>query len=228
MTGILSAAYQREAFAAGRFLRVVNWHNTPLSQRALLRRELAWYAERYSPVLPEELDRFFDTGRWELPRPGFIPAFYDAYRNHVEVAAPLCDELGITAWFFPPTTSLSVPPGEDQRAYAEAHSIDLVPEEPGPRWLMTWEDLERIAENHVVAAHTASHTAAAEITTTEDAEREILNPVRQLRELTGRTPPAFAFLFGTPPVPGTVAGDAVLGCGVRYATTNTAYVRIAD
>ncbi|WP_210440322.1 polysaccharide deacetylase family protein [Nocardioides xinjiangensis] len=227
MSGVLEPARQRAAFAAGRYVRVVNWHNTPATDRSTLRAELAWYAARFDPVLPEHLDRFVETGDWGLERPGFVPCFYDAYRNHVTVAVPALEELGLTGWFLPPTGALDVP-HEQQRDYAAAHAIDLLPDEPDGPWLMTWDDLARIAERHVVAAHTAHHTGADEILTAEDVEREVHEPVRLITELTGTVPPAFAFLHGTVPVPGTVAGDAVLASGVRYAVTNTAYVRIAD
>ncbi|WP_295695160.1 polysaccharide deacetylase family protein [Lapillicoccus sp.] len=224
---VLGAPFQRAAFGSGAFLRVVNWHNTPDARRGDLRAQLSGYLDHYHPVQPDDLDRFFETGRWLLDRPGFIPAFYDGYRNNVTVAAPVCEELGISAWFFPPTGLLDVPP-EDQRAYATAHDVTLLPEEPHAPWWMTWDDLAQIGRRHVVAAHTATHAAARDITTPEDVEREIRQPVRQLTQLTGRVPPAFAFLYGTPPMRGTLAGDAVLACGVRYATTNTAYLRIAD
>lgn len=226
-TDILTRPFQRSAFAAGAFLRVVNWHNTPQSQRALLKAQLSGYLRHHQPVLPDDLDRLFETGRWPLDRPGFIPCFYDGYLNNATVAAPLCEELGITAWFFPPTGFLEVAM-RDQQAYAVAHDITLLDDEPHPPWAMTWDHLARIGERHVVAAHTASHAAARTIVTPQDVEREITRPIRQLTQLTGRVPPAFAFLYGTPPVRGTPAGDAVLSSGVRYATTNTAYVRIAD
>lgn len=227
-TETLSLRHQREAFASGQFLRIVNWHNTPEARRHTLRSELAWYLERYHPIGPDDLDRFFDTGAWHLDRPAFLPAFYDGYRNNATVAAPVCDELGIAAWFFPPTGFLDAPP-EDQLAYATAHDITLLrDEEPETPWAMTWDDLAAISRRHVVAAHTAHHAAARQIITAADVEREITTPIRQITQLTGRTPPAFAFLFGTPPVPGTPAGDAVLASGVRYATTNTSFIRIAD
>lgn len=225
---ILTPAYQSRSFAQGRYLRVVNWHNTPVAARDRLRAELSWYLRRHQPVLPTDLDRFFETGTWHLDRPGFVPAFYDSYLNHVTVAAPVCDELGITAWFFPTTGILDVAP-VDQADYAEQHHFTILDEERGqPGYAMTWDDLARIGRRHVVAAHTAHHAAAKDIVTPEDVEREITTPIGQIEELTGVVPPAFAFLFGTPPVPGTLAGDAVITSGVRYATTNTAYVRIAD
>jgi hypothetical protein len=224
---VLSAQFQRDAFARGSFLRIVNWHNTPRAVRGDLRAQLSGYLDRYHPVQPDDLDRFVETGRWHLDRPGFIPAFYDGYVNNVTVAAPVCEELGLSAWFFVPTGLLDVAP-EEQRAFAQAHDVTLLDEEPDPPWWMTWDDLAQIGRRHVVAAHTATHAAVTEIVTPEDVEREIVRPVRRLTELTGRVPPAFAFRLGTPPVPGTPAGDAVLASGVRYAATNTAYLRIAD
>ncbi len=225
---ILTPGHQQSAFAAGAFLRVVNWHNTPESERATLRAELSWYCRRYQPVGPADLDRLFDTGRWEGSKPGFIPVFYDGYLNNATVAAPVCDELGITAWFFPPTGFLSVPP-EDQRTYADAHDIDLVAEERDqPALAMSWEQLEVISRRHVVAAHTANHEQARNIRTAADVEREIKEPVRQIEAATGTRPAAFAWLYGTPFDPASMAGQAVLDAGIRYAVSNTAYERIAD
>ncbi|WP_162308262.1 polysaccharide deacetylase family protein [Segeticoccus rhizosphaerae] len=224
----LTLDYQREAFNAGKVLRLVNWHNTPQSQRAVLKAELGWYLDRYHPLLPEDLDRFIETGRWHLPKPGFIPVFYDSYLNNATVAAPVCDELGLTAWFFPITGILDVPP-EEQTAYAEANHFTILAEErEQDRVAMNWDDLAVIAQKHVIAAHTAHHASAAAIVTPEDVEREITTPIRQIEDLTGVKPPAFAFLYGTPPDPDTAAGSAVLASGVRYATTNTSYLRIAD
>ncbi len=219
---------QRTAFSSGAFLRVVNWHNTPEAERATLRSELAWYASRYDPVRPEDLDRLFDTGRWHGTKPGFIPSFYDGYLNNFTVAAPVCDELGLTAWFFPPTGFLSVP-ADEQRAYADAHDIDLVDEERHQTTLaMTWEHVEVISRRHVIAGHTAHHTQARHVVTGQDADREVLTPVRQIEEVTGRRPPAFAWLYGTPFDRDSAAGRALLDAGIRYAVSNTAYQRIAD
>ncbi len=223
---VLTTGGVRDAFGAGEFLRVVNWHNTPEAERSTLRRELAWYAERYDPVLPSDLDRLFETGRWGRDRPGFVPAFYDGYLNHATVADPVCNELGITAWFFPPTAFLSVEPAL-QREYADAHDIDLVEEERDqPALAMTWDHLEAISRRHVVGAHSANHVQAGQVLSQQDVEREVLEPVRRLTEVTGVRPPAFAWLFGTPFDPASVAGRALLDAGIRYQVSNTAYQRI--
>ena len=127
-TATLSLEHQRESFITGQFLRIVNWHNTPETRRLTLRAELTWYLERYHPIGPDDLDRFFDTGTWHLGRPAFLPAFYDGYRNNATVAAPVCDELGLTAWFFPPTGFLDTP-AEEQLAYTTTNDIILLDDE---------------------------------------------------------------------------------------------------
>lgn len=224
---VTDVAWHREAFAAGAHLRVVNWHNTPETGRARLHAELSAYREHYRPVVPEDLDRLFDTGRWGHDRPGVLIAFYDGYRNNATVAAPVCDELGLTAWFFPPTGFLDVPLAE-QHAYAAAHDITLVPEERSQeRVAMTWDELADISRRHVVAAHTAHHATLASVLTEDDVEREVTGPVRRLTALTGRTPPTLAFLYGRPHEPDAPGWRAAVAAGVRYAMSNTALQRLA-
>lgn len=225
---VLTSEFQGQAFAHGSFLRVVNWHNTPQAARHTLRAELSWYAGRYQPVLADDLDRLFDTGVWAGSKPGFIPVFYDSYRNNATVAAPVCDELGLTAWFFVPTAILSVPP-EEQQEYARAHDMTQVEEERSQQQVaMTWDDVARISERHVVAAHTANHTAAVDVVSEADIEREVLGPIRMIEQVTGRRPPAFAWLYGTAFDPQSVACRAVRDAGVRYHVSNTVYQRIGD
>lgn len=136
-------------------------------------------------------------------------------------------ELGLTAWFFPPTGFLDVPP-EDQHAYADAHDITLVPEERTQEQVaMTWDELADISQRHVVAAHTASHATLPSVVTAEDVEPEVTGPVRRIRELTGRTPPALTFLYGRPHDPTTPGWRGAVDAGVRYAMSNTTLQRLA-
>lgn len=217
----------RAALQGGAFLRVVNWHNTPERGRARLRAELVAYLRDHRPVVPDDLDRLFETGRWGHDRPGLLVAFYDGYRNGATVAGPVCDELGITAWFLPPTAFLDAPV-EEQHAFADAHDITLVPEErEQARVAMTWEELEVLGRRHVVAAHTATHATLDEVLTADDVEREVLAPVRRIAEVTGRTPPATVFRYGRPHDAGSPAWQAAAAAGVRYALSNTAVERMA-
>lgn len=224
---VTDRAAHRASLAGGAFLRVVNWHNTPERGRARLRAELVAYLRDHRPVVPDDLDRLFETGRWGHDRPGVLVAFYDGYRNGATVAAPVCDELGITAWFLPPTAFLDTP-GEEQHAYADSHDITLVAEERDqPRVAMTWDELADLSRRHVVGAHTANHVVLDEVLTPADVEREVLEPVRRITEVTGRTPPAQVFRYGRPHDAASPAWRAAAEAGVRYALSNTAVERMA-
>lgn len=99
MTSALTYSAHRAAIAAGRYVRVVNYHNTVASGRTALTTALAAYARAYVPLTLSDLDAFFAEGSWPDSRPGFIPVFYEGFRNGYEVAAPVCEELGISGWF---------------------------------------------------------------------------------------------------------------------------------
>ena len=62
--GLPSFGQHAAALAGGRFLRVINYHNTPAGSEEQLERELSAYLAAYDPVGVDDLDAFFDTGRW--------------------------------------------------------------------------------------------------------------------------------------------------------------------
>ena len=217
------------AFRAGRLVRVVNYHNTPAAAADRIAAELAGYAARYRPLGPAELRALIDGAPPPDRRPGLVVAFYDGFRNAVDVAAPACEAAGIPGWFLPPTDFLDVPPDE-QRDYAAAHDLDLVPEERNGtgRIAMTWDELADLAERHVVGAHTAGHVTAAAVRTAADVEREVLAPIRRLTEVTGARPAAFAWLGGTPFEPHTSAGRALRDAGVPLHVSGLGFERIGE
>ncbi|WP_062437158.1 polysaccharide deacetylase family protein [Herbidospora daliensis] len=220
-------ADHRTALEEGRYLRVVNYHNTPSSTAAQLREELAAYAKAFACVTVADLDRFYATGEWGLDRPGFIPVFYEGYRNNHTVAAPICDDLGLTAWFPIITRFVDCPPAE-QRAFADAHDIDLVEEELSyDRLALTWDEVAELGQRHVVVPHTGSHSPIGAITTAADVERELVEPRRRIQEVTGQEAVANVYLYGTPFGTSGFQDRAVLDAGYRYQISNTMIQRIA-
>ncbi|MHC8419522.1 polysaccharide deacetylase family protein [Streptomyces sp. NB004] len=209
------------AFREGRFLRVVNYHNTPEADTEKVRAELRSLAERFDPVTLEDLDAFRATGEWHKSRPGIIPVFYEGYRNNAEVAAPLAEEAGLAGWFFICTAFLDVPVAE-QFDYANAHNIDLVPEDrEGDRLAMTWDQVADLSTRHVVTPHTASHASAASLETDEAIRYEVLEPKRRMDEVTGQDAACTAFLWGTPFGTNPRVDAAVREAGYRYQFSNT-------
>jgi hypothetical protein len=223
---ILGFEQYTAALTEGRHLRVVNYHNTPHATADQLRTELAAYAAAFRSVTLEDLDRFFTTGVWHLDRPGFIPVFYEGYLNNATVAAPLCDELGITAWF-PVITQFIDCPVADQQAFADAHHISLVEEErDGGQIAMSWDQVAALSQRHVITPHTATHEQITKIITPEDFEREIVEPRRAVERVTGREAPAFVALYGTPHGMSPDHDRAIRDAGYRYHISNTAIQRI--
>lgn len=217
------------AISAGHHLRVLNYHNTPASGRAALRAELATCAERFRTPGLAELDNFFATGAWsaEDPRPPFLPVFYEGYRNSATVAGPVCDELGLTAWF-PVCTGFVDCPVPEQEAFARSHHIGLVPEETGGgRIAMSWEEIADLSERHVVTPHTASHQGLADVATDEDLHREVVEPKQLLDAVTGQSAPAFVWLLGSAWGMSERHDQAVREAGYRYLISNTMLHRVS-
>lgn len=211
---------------AGQFIRLVNYHNTPESQADSLREELTLLSSRFDTVTVADLDAFYGTGHWPTDRPVFIPVFYEGYRNSAEVAAPICDELGITGWFPICTGFVECPPAE-QEFYARSHYIGLVEEELSyDRLAMTWDDVAALSERHVVTPHTAAHVGINDTATDADLDREVFEPKRRMDAVTGQSAPAFVWLHGSAYGLSERHDTAVRKAGYRYQIGNTMIHRI--
>ena len=183
MSEHLSFTAHRDAIGAGRFVRVVNYHSTSRAERHLLRDELAALLKTHDAVSFAELDAFFETGRWASERPGFFPVFYEGYRTSYDVAAPVCDELGISAWF-PICTGFVDTPVAEQEVFARSHYIGLVAEDiamHGERLALTWDEIGELAQRHTVTPHTASHYGINDIAT--EVARLTMDQIEQIAKL---------------------------------------------
>ncbi|MHA3704528.1 polysaccharide deacetylase family protein [Jatrophihabitans sp. YIM 134969] len=219
----------RAAIAAGRGLRVVNFHTTPAGRADALRETLRRWTARAVAADLADLDAFFAAGgRWPDARPRFLAVFYEGYADHAAVAAPVLAELGVPGWFAVCTGFVQCPVAE-QEAFARSHFIAISPEETdGRRLAMTWDEIAGLSRDHVVFPHTASHDGIAETVTDADLDREVREPWRLLQQHTdGRAGAAFAWMGGTPY--GASAGHdrAVRDAGIRYVVSNTMIQRIA-
>ena len=216
----------RDLFAGGRYLRVVNYHNTPASGRLALRRELSRFGAAFTSIDLAELDRFFDTGTWSSDEPGFLPVFYEGYRNSYDVAATVCQELGITGWFAVCTGFVGCPVAE-QELFARSHWIELADEEKnGGRLAMSWDEVADLSTRHVVFPHTASHDGIADVVTDDDLFREVIEPKRTMDAVTGQSAAGFSWLFGSPWGCSPRHDQALLAAGYRYLFSNTMISRI--
>ncbi|GAB3678206.1 polysaccharide deacetylase family protein [Angustibacter aerolatus] len=214
------------ALRAGSYLHVVNYHWTPASAADQLEADLAAYLRRFDPVTPEHLDHFVDTGRWPLRRPGFAPVFYDSYREQAAVAAPVCESLGIAAWFLPVTGLLDVPPAE-QVAWCEQHHVDLPDELPDDgRIGLTWDELAEIGRHHVLGGHTAGHAVPEHTRDPEAVQRELVEPFERLTAIGTAAPAVMAWFEGRLDDPADPAFQSMRDAGFRYLVSATRVQRV--
>ena len=79
---------------------------------------------------------------------------------------------------------------------------------------------------HDVSEHTATHTTAAEVSTPADVQREVLTPIRRIREVTGRPPAAAAWLGAARFDPAHPGDLAARDAGVRFSVSGLGYERL--
>lgn len=215
------------ALAATGHLRVINFHNTIAGRVDEYERQLADAGERFAPVSEADLLRLLDGEPWAGPRPGLIPVLYEGYRDTYEVALPLVEAAGLTAWFVVPPAFIDAPPAEQAELAERCHLGIIAGEYADGRHAMTWDELrDAAARGHEVVCHTAHHVGIADIRTEEDAERELVRSRARLEEQLDREVRGLAFLWGSPLGLEPRVDAAVAGAGYAYVVSNTKLQRV--
>ena len=188
------------ALAEGRYVRVVNFHATPRWMAGDLEARLARLAESFAPVSDEDLKGFLGRGEWPHDRPGVIVSFFDGFHDNYEVAAPLLDRLGLIGRFFLVSGWISSPP-ERQRAFADAHRIDLpyreeaLPEDG--RLALSAAEVKDLADRgHVIASHTRTHSSSLQDPTPRTLAHEAAGSRTELEEISGGKVSSLAWYAG--------------------------------
>ena len=120
------------------FIRVVNYHNTEKVDAERFEREIAAFAENFTSVSMEDIDRFFETRKWDKEKPGLIPAVFEGFRNGYDVMLPILEKYGFKAWYYIPCFFMDIPVQEQLR-FTEHYDLTVYhPEEyPDGRYAMT-------------------------------------------------------------------------------------------
>ena len=215
----------QRARLTGSGIRVVNYHNTPLTHHGRYDREFAILAERFAPVTEDGLREYLATGRWYRRRPGIIPAFYNGYRNNYDVARPLLEKHGLVGWFFAVTGFSDCPP-QAQPAWAAPRRLHLIDGEyPNGRHAANWDELRELDRDHVVASHTRGHTRVDPDDPAETATEIVGAQQDFIREL-GHPVRSFAWLFGGRYGENPVADEAVDEAGYEFLFSNLSVQRL--
>ena len=92
----------RKYFYKGNYIYALNYHDTPEHESSSLEQQLIFFKKHFSNVNQSDLNLFFANKEWHKDKPGLILSFDDGLRSNFDVAAPLLEKFGFTAWFFIP------------------------------------------------------------------------------------------------------------------------------
>lgn len=159
---------------ARRAVSIVVYHDP---DPEILRRHLAWYAERYSFTTLDAVADAIESGRWgDLPPYPMVVTLDDGHRNNVRLE-PVFREFGVRPtiylcsrvvgstrpywWKTPAAERIGaealkrMPDAERRRCLAEAGNDP--DRETDARQSLTWEEVHRLAEVADYGAHTRTH-----------------------------------------------------------------------
>lgn len=176
------------------YARALNYHDVPLHQASAFEEQLRFFSTQFVSIGVEELVAL-QSGLWQEEKPGLILSFDDGLRSHAEVVAPLLEKYGFTGWFMVPAGFVDVPEAA-QRRYAAEHHIHFDPAFDEERIALSWEDLKRLDERHVVGCHTFHHRRLADTLSDEELDYEILRAKQQLEGGLGHAISVFAWVGG--------------------------------
>ena len=211
-------------------LQALNFHNTGRARLRALEGVLRAAGERHAPLDEPGLDALLDGQAPDAARPPLLPVFYEGFRTNYDVALPLVERAGLTAWFAIPTAFLDAPAAE-QRAYAERYEI-ILSRDPAPRdgrIAMTWDELrDVVARGHVVVCHTATHRAAGQLRTPEARRHELGGARERLRAETGADAGTIVFQWGAAFGRRPAVDAGILAAGYRRVLSNGALQRLPE
>jgi peptidoglycan/xylan/chitin deacetylase (PgdA/CDA1 family) len=220
-----AAAELERMFATHPVIRAVNFHNTSRAKADQYDRELAQYSRFFSSVNQDELDQYLVTGQWNKPKPGLIVSVYEGYRNGYDVLLPLLERHGFIGWFFVITGFIDAPV-KDQLQFALGHDIDMLTREyPDGRYALTWDQLRKLDQKHVIASHSRSHTQLS-LLPSATREEEIIGAQQEFKKQLGHPVRAFASLTGPAYGENKLTDRLVAAAGYDFVFSNFRIQRI--
>ena len=214
--------------AAGRMLRVVNFHATPSYRADEYRRQFDAYARLFAPITYQNFDSAFD-GTWADARPGLMPVLFEGFRDNVDVLLPILEEFGFKGWLFIPSAFPSVVP-DVQRSYAKAHTLHRPKrdEYPGERIALSWAEAQEVAaRGHGFACHSRSHFDLKPDTPDHVLWDEIHTAANEMRAGIGWPVEIFCWLRGAEAGVNPRADRMLRDAGFRYLFSNFKVQKLA-
>jgi peptidoglycan/xylan/chitin deacetylase (PgdA/CDA1 family) len=183
---------------------VVEMHETPERDKALLRQQLEWAVRHFTlvnlPTFSSLWQEYRVNPRAQIEsnaKPPLLFTFDDGRLNNYTVAAPLLESFGARGVFFVVPKFVLCDPREARQFYYSR--IDTRPNPPSlpdeETRSMTPEQIADLTRRgHSVGNHTFSHVNLASLPEIE-LQHEIVDSASQIAAWTGRPVDAFAWTF---------------------------------
>lgn len=166
-------------------LRVLNYHSVPARYATAFAKQLDLLRARYRPAPADELECLARDG---VDEPTCLLTFDDGLANHLEVAAPLLEERGMTSIFAVPAAFPDVP-AERQRAWFHEHVYNVVTElhdDADDVRALTWSQVAELAERgHRISSHSATHARLSAAMPAERLYAEIVESRATIEQKAG-------------------------------------------
>ena len=205
----------------GPHIRVVNYHSTPPHEMNNFEEQLKCYQQVYSSVNYNDLEMFFESGKWHKEKPGLIISFDDGFRDNVDHAVPLLDKYGFTGWFFIPSGLINGN-SEVQMEFVGKTEGRYIPTYTDGRYLMSWEEIKQLYATHVVGCHTFSHHRMNEKDTPELLNKEIVVSKFLMENMLQKPVSIYCWVGGEEHTYTHAAAKQIKDAGYKYSfMTNT-------
>ena len=180
----------------GPFIRAVNYHGTPNSDRDAFESHLKFFQKHFVSVNVADL-MDLHAGRWRHSKPGLIISFDDAVEDNAVVAGPLLERYGFVGWYFVPVCFLDASP-QEQPDYARRWEIDVrVNRDANPIQAMSWDQARALQQKgHIIGSHTMHHRRLQADLTEDQLRAEIVDSKIELEKRISSPVEAFSWVGG--------------------------------
>lgn len=214
---------------AGKYVRLINYHDTPPEHEADFRQQVELFARKFSPVSPEDLHGLITEGRWDKPKPGAIISFDDGIRTNYDVATPILESLGFRGWYFIPTVFIDTPAvaggTEGQFRFVREHAINTTQQPADGRLAMNWDEIrDLVKRGHTIGSHTRTHHRMVDATSDAQVRDEIIGSKAELQQRLGSPVDSFCWVGGEEASCSAAGGRAVREAGYRFALLTCSHV----
>ncbi|MCB9096274.1 MAG: polysaccharide deacetylase family protein [Arcobacter sp.] len=179
-------------------LRVLIYHDIPVLEQELFRKQILWLKKKWKFISPDEFCEVI-SGNRILHGRNLLLTFDDGFKSNRRIAEEILNPLNLKALFFIVSDFVSLKKSDEIKKFISTNihpGIEL--NKISDDWKnMNWSDIEFLIENgHKVGAHTKTHARLSRLHNKELLEEEICESADYIQKKIGVPVEHFAYTFG--------------------------------